>query len=409
MHVKILFIGCVFYLIIMSEENENNKITIDNYIKNNNCEINQTRTEYLDGEAIILQGYRLPRELLYYNIKNGRFAKEYIKIIRDQGGSLKPEDQDDAKKIQKLLVGLKPNDTRRTKEDIEKKGQTELGIITRDGYLIDGNRRMAILADLFADTSDEKYNFIKVARIENAVSAKDLWAMEAGISLGQDPKSRYGAINELLKLDEGRKAGFTNKEIADKLYGIDDESEIKDKLERLDLMRKYLKKYYDDEEDFTPIEGYNEHFIDVQDIMQSAEKNGKSVDEKVACLKVGFRLIHDQVPHMRIRTINQAIKNDYSLEKIIGAADQMEEVKEVTIDPTLEEEPSTDTVVRFIDFEDEVKAKKNEGQTTLILNSILNNFAVLKFESEDLKTDVCKELTRKILEYSKKLDKNTEN
>jgi hypothetical protein len=45
----------------------------------------------------------------------------------------------------------------------------------------------------------------------------------------------------------------------------------------------------------------------------------------------------------------------------------------------------------------------------LILNSILNNFAVLKFESKDLKTDVCKELIRKILEYSKKLDKNTED
>ena len=76
----------------------------------------------LDGEAVILQGYKLPRELLYYNIKNGRFAKEYIKIIREQGGSLKPEDPDDAKKIQRLLVGLKPNDTRRTKEDIRKKG-----------------------------------------------------------------------------------------------------------------------------------------------------------------------------------------------------------------------------------------------------------------------------------------------
>ncbi len=393
----------------MVSENADNKITIDNYIKNNDCKVNQTRTEYLDGEAIILQGYRLPRKLLYYNIKNGRFAKEYIKIIREQGGSLKPEDPDDAKKIQKLLVGLKPNDTRRTKEDIRKKGQTELGIITRDGYLIDGNRRMAILTDLFTDTSDEKYNFIKVARIENAISAKDLWAMEAGISLGQDPKSRYGAINELLKLDEGRKAGFTNKEIADKLYGIDDESEIKEKLDRLDLMRKYLKQYYDDDEDFTPIEGYNEHFIDLQDIILNAKRNNKKIDEQLACLKVGFRLIHDQVPHMRIRTINQAIKNDYSLTKITEAADKMEEVTEVTIDPTLEEEPSTETVVRFTDFEDEVKAKKNEDKIPLILNSILNNFAVLKFESEDLKTDVCKELIRKILEYSKKLDKNTEN
>ena len=393
----------------MSFENLDNKVTIDNYIKSNDCEIVQTRTEYLNGEAIVLKGYRLPRELLYYNIKNGRFAKEYIKIIREQGGSLKPEDPDDAKKIQRLLLGLKPNDTRRTREDIVKKGQTELALITRDGYLIDGNRRMAILTDLFEETSDEKYNFIKVARIEEAISAKDLWAMEAGISLGQDPKSRYGAINELLKLDEGRKAGFTNKEIADKLYGIDDESEIEEKLARLDLMRKYLKQYYDDDEDFTPIEGYNEHFINVQDILVNAKKSNKKIDEQVACQKVGFRLIHDQVPHMRIRTINQAIKNDYSLTKISEAADKMEEVTTVTIDPTLEEEPSTDTVVRFTDFEDEVKAKKNEDKIPLILNSILNNFAVLNLENEDLKTEDSKRLIRKIVDYSKKLANITED
>ena len=144
---------------ILSSENKDNKITIDNYIRDNDCKINQTRTEYLNGEAIVLQGYRLPRELLYYNIKNGRFAKEYIKIIRDEGGSLDPEDPDDEKKIQTLLLGLKPNDTRRTKEDIVKKGQTELALMTRDGFLIDGNRRMAILTDLFEETSDEKYNF----------------------------------------------------------------------------------------------------------------------------------------------------------------------------------------------------------------------------------------------------------
>ena len=69
----------------MSEENENNKITIDSYIENSNCKINQTRTEYLNGEPIVLQGYKLPRKLVYYNIKNGRFAKEYIKIIREEG------------------------------------------------------------------------------------------------------------------------------------------------------------------------------------------------------------------------------------------------------------------------------------------------------------------------------------
>ena len=79
---------------ILSSENMDNRTTIDDYIQSNDCKINQTRTEFLDGQAKVLQCLRLPRKLLYYNIKNGRFAKEYIKIIRDEGGSLKPEDPD---------------------------------------------------------------------------------------------------------------------------------------------------------------------------------------------------------------------------------------------------------------------------------------------------------------------------
>ena len=387
----------------MNDVNTDNKVTIDNYISNNDCKKNQTRTEFLSGQPKIFQGYRLPRKLLFYNIKNGRFAKEYVKILRDQGGALNPEDPQDAKKIQDLLLNLNPVDTKRTYEDLIRKGQTELALITQDGYIIDGNRRMAILTKLFEDTSDAKFDFINVARIDEPISPKDLWSIEAGISLGQDPKVRYGALNELLKLDEGRKAGFTSKEIAAMLYGIDDESEIDKKLARLDLIKKYLREYYDgDDEDLTPVEGYNEHFINLQDILINAKERSKSIDEQLACQKVGFRLIHDGIAHLRIRTINQAIKNDYSLEKITKAAEEMEPPTDPEFDPELGEEPSTLTVTRFTDFEDEVKARKNEDKVPLILNSILNNLAVLKFESDDIKTDEAKEKIRKILTYMKK-------
>ena len=262
---------------------------------------------------------------------------------------------------------------------------------------------MAVITKLFEDTGEQKFDFINVARIEQSISPKDLWAIEAGISLGQDPKVRYGALNELLKLDEGRKAGFSNKEIAELLYGVDDEDEIAKKLARLDLIKKYLKQYYDDEEDMTPVEGYNEHFIDLQNILISA-KGTKTISERAACQKVGFRLIHDGVAHLRLRTINQAIRNDYSIEKIVNAADEMgPQTTPEPLDPDLDEEPSTPTVTRFTDFEDEVKARKNEDKVPLILNSILNNLAVLKFDSDDLKTEEATEKIRKILTFMKKL------
>ena len=94
---------------ILTEINKDNKITIDNYISKNDCKFNQTRTEFLNGEPKILQGYRLPRKLLFYNIKNGRFALEYVKILREQGGALNPEDTKDAKKNSRPSFKSKSN------------------------------------------------------------------------------------------------------------------------------------------------------------------------------------------------------------------------------------------------------------------------------------------------------------
>ena len=71
--------------------------------------------------------------------------------------------------------------------------------------------------------------------------------------------------------------------------------------------------------------------------------------------------------------------------------------------PELEEEAATDTMVRYTDFEDEVKARKNEDKISVILSAILNNFKVLKLDSEDLKKDSEKEKIRQILEHAKKL------
>ena len=291
--------------------NEVNIKKIDDYIAQNpGAKLPQIHSVIIKGESEYIQVYKIPLNLLFFNIKNNNFVVKYLQLEKIDC-DLQPNKIEDIQLIKKIFTGSDPKRSLELVSDLRKYGQREPGIITRDGYLIDGNRRMAMLADLFDETSDEKYNFMNVARIENAISAKDLWAMEAGISLGQDPKSRYGAINELLKLDEGRKAGFTNKEIADKLYGIDDESEIKDKLERLDLMRKYLKAYYDDDEDFTPIEGYNEHFIDLQDIILNAKRNNKKIDELLAYQNIVFQLIHDGIPQRDLRALRKIVKLDY--------------------------------------------------------------------------------------------------
>ena len=84
------------------------------------------------------------------------------------------------------------------------RGQWLPGIITEDGYVIDGNRRMTILSKLFEDTSNDEFKFIKVGRLTSmTLTNPDLWKLEAGIQLGKDEILRYGPMNELLKLRQG--------------------------------------------------------------------------------------------------------------------------------------------------------------------------------------------------------------
>lgn len=392
---------------ILSVQNQDNKINIDTYIEKNPASklIQKSRTVTLNAEPVILQGYRLPLELVYYNIENGRFASEYNKLVNDNGGrDLDPTNKNDAKKIQNLLLELKPEDTQRTYDNLKKHGQTELGIITQDGSLIDGNRRMSILSKLLEDTRDQRYGFIEVAKLDRSISPKDLWAIEAGISLGMDPKIRYGPINELLKLEKGIKSGFSVEEIADLLYGGNAE-DIEKKLKKFELMKEYLNEYYKNDEDFTPLIDTDTHFTTIQDYEQAAEKKDIPVEELQAIREVGFRLTREKKPHRRLRCIGVAINKGFPLDKLIDASDNMESLDESKIDDA---DYTSPTEIRFMDFEDEVRAQNSSDNVVILLNSVLTNLRLLDFKDERLKTEESKEKINKIKNYVKNLVSDTE-
>jgi hypothetical protein len=379
----------------LSTKNQDNKTNIDDYIeKNPKCKlVNKSRTEIINGESIDIQGYRLPLELIYYNIENGRFASEYTQLVRDNGGkNLDATNKDDAKKIQNLLLGLSTEDTSRTYIHLQKHGQTDLGLITQDGFLIDGNRRMSIISKLLEDKREPKYGFIEVAKLDYNISSKDLWAIEAGISMGMDPKVRYGPINELLKLEKGIKSGFSVDEIADLLYG-GNADEIEKKLKKLDLMKEYLNEYYQDDGDFTPLIGTDTHFTTIQDNEQAADNKDIPIEELQAIRNVGFRLTREKTAHRRMRSIGTAINKGMPLEKLVDASDNMDPLDESKIDEGGYQSP---TEIRFMDFEEEVRAQNSSDNVVILLNSILTNLRVLDFKDQRLKTDESKAKISKI-------------
>ena len=192
---------------------------IDQYIAEHNAAYIGDRPLILAGEKKSINAYRLPIVLLRYNVSNGRFALEKMEWEQKHGRTLDSQVPEDALEIRKLLLALNPTDTISLHDDLLKYGQLDPGVITYDGAVINGNRRMAVMEDMFERDGDPRFEYLDVMRLPGAVDLKDLWRLEAGLQLSQEQRVNYGPVNELLKIRDGLNAGLNAVTIANSLYG----------------------------------------------------------------------------------------------------------------------------------------------------------------------------------------------
>lgn len=257
------------------------------------------------GKKEVLDVYRLSISALYYNIRNGRFAAELQEKEAELGWKLDTNDADDAGIIRKILLSQKKSETEILKKDIKAKGQIDPGLITYDGQVINGNRRMAILEELFSETSNPKFEFLEVQVLPKSVDEKGLWRIEAGLQLSRDKRLDYSPINQLLKIDEGIGAGLTPTQIASTYYGKVTKSTIEKDHARLKLIQEYLQyigkpfqyKY------FTEGKGKDNHFINLQNQIEKLRKQGLNEGEITNAILLGYEIIHAGKKHMDVRSL----------------------------------------------------------------------------------------------------------
>jgi hypothetical protein len=185
--------------------------------------------------------YRIPIDMLFHNIRNGRFAAELLEREEQlKRGKLDSTKEKDAVEIRKLLLDQNQAETEALRKDIIKNGQLEPGIITFDGAVINANRRLAIMHDLYLTTREDKYKYLMVGILPPGVDEVDLWKIEAGLQFGKDFRLEYGGVNELLKLREGEKRKLSDKDISLALHGRYTEKQVRQKLDILNLIDSYL-------------------------------------------------------------------------------------------------------------------------------------------------------------------------
>ena len=398
----------IYLRLLDTNPNVKNKTRIDKYVEAQpDAKTGALFPISLKGSRKLLDVYKLPTAMLFYNIRNGRFAAEYKETAKREGGYLNPENKADAKKIRQLLLDLNTGETQRTYSDLRIRGQWNCGIITEDGYLIDGNRRKAIISKLYEDTGQEEWKYLEVARLDGPITPEDLWALEAGIQLGKDEIVRYGPINEILKIREGIEAGMSKRSIVNTLYGYDKEDEISEKIDRLELIEQYLS-FIGKPKMYSHVKQKVEHFIDLQNIVRECNSRRYDPDRIVKIKYVTFQLIKENIQHLEIRKIKQIIENDLtdaiSEIEIAGA-----ELKPATFqNPTSEgpinadngKEEMSITQTRFSNAVDILDVNKVKGEEVRLLGRAEKNLRpLLDYNGDVLSTPEASTLIKKITEH----------
>ena len=388
--------------------NKENAEKIDQYIvQNPDAKLQKTHSVIIKGQNRDIQVYKIPLDLLFYNIKNGRFAAEYLELKEKLGRELNPDVSEDKSIIQQMLLELDPKRSLNLENDIRKFGQREPGICTFDGYVHNGNRRLSVIQNI-VNTGDLHSNYLQVARLPSEVDAQDLFLIEAGIQFSKDVQLDYGPINTLLKFQEGINAGLSPLQLAKNIYGFKDEKEVLEKIEILRLIVKYLK-FIGAPNHFKKADRIVEHFIDLNNILKREKRNGASVSDIFSYQNIGFQLIHDGITQRELRKLKDIISEERSRQQLFKALEYSKpESTGKKMEKKLEAEDNenfTPARTIFNQATDTINALKDQNKPLTNLERALTNLDAIDERNESIGTNEFQSLLFRIETIIQKLKK----
>lgn len=238
------------------------------------------------GSVSNVNVYKIPLKFLVYNKYNGRISS-MVKSFEAQKYELNPEDTAHIKIIEQFLYDSKKDRNDKTMESLRKIGQQKYGIVTSDGYIIDGNRRAFLLNKLYRERENQKLSlqesdscqYFKAIILDNIGEEKDIQQLETMYQMGEDEKLDYNPIEKYLKCKDLNALGYSDEEIAE-LMG-ESKSQVKKWRNTLILMESYLNhNEYDGI--YTALEKTEDLFLQLQDALEAYKgRTGNAVTDWV--------------------------------------------------------------------------------------------------------------------------------
>lgn len=214
---------------------------------------------------------RVPIELPIYRMANGRTRTEQLKYIRQHQSAATffangQENQDAQQAQHELLDAFSKEGTTSIMpiaKVLEEGKQTEPILITSSAVVVNGNRRLAAMRELYAE-GDGKYaefTHINCMVLPASASDKEIKEIEVRLQMQPETKLAYTWVNEALTIKDLMQSGFTREEITRDMRK--DLREVMAMLQALGHAEVYLKDWKGQPEDYELVERGKQLFGDM--------------------------------------------------------------------------------------------------------------------------------------------------
>ncbi len=194
---------------------------------------------------------RLPIDLPLYRADNGRLIMQLEDEERRLGlsrgyYSTQQESRDVQARLHALLLELSRDPTGPIYQELAHQArQTEPLLVTADGLVVNGNRRLAAMRELLAYDAQKYASFqqIRAAALPSDAGTEDIEYVEAALQLAPETKLAYSWINRRLKLRrQKQELGLPVDRIVQS-YRLQNAGQLEQELQELELAEDYLQNY----------------------------------------------------------------------------------------------------------------------------------------------------------------------
>ncbi|MBN9605459.1 MAG: ParB N-terminal domain-containing protein [Actinomycetales bacterium] len=288
--------------------------------------VGRSTRQWAKGEFIDIEIWRVPVELLVLNAGNRRFHAEKLEWEEQMGRPLDPQarEEDERSIISILLdtdqrisgdevVGKPSKDAQALIGDWTLRGQEQPLWIRPDGFVVNGNRRLAALKRLAEEhgTATGTYSYVEVVILGDDIDDDELFQMEAREQLTEGLKVRYGDLNLLLTLREAAERHQVDWTDDDSIHDVarliqdlvgNNPSYAEVQLQTIRYMDQYLD-YTGEPGVYQRMIGQVERFRDIGKNMKIALR--EDPDGALDLLEISFRAVQAGLKHEQIRDVRR--------------------------------------------------------------------------------------------------------